>query len=610
MKISRAWLQRYFAEPLPEAEQLADALTFHAFEIESVEAHGADSILDVKVTPNRGHDCLSHRGIAKELSAILDRPMLADPLRGSVDLATPTDRVSVEIGEPALCSRYIAGVMTGITVGPSPAWLREALESVGQRSINNVVDATNYVMFDLGQPLHAFDAARLTAHDGTYAIRVRRAAGGESMRALDGKEYAFTDSMLLITDAHADEPIGIAGVKGGAPAGVTEDTATIIIESADFDGVSVRKTAQALRLRTDASSRFEQGISPEVAAFAMRAAADLIRSIAGGTIEGFVDVYPVPASQRVAHVTTGSVNALLGTSFGDADVADVFRRLGLAHVQTGSAFEVRVPHERLDLSIPEDLAEEVARIAGYEHVAAVELPALPAKPELNRALFRTEHLRRFLASRGFSEVLTSVFADSGEHVVLNKADGVRPFLRSSIQPGLADALARNIRLKDLLGVQQVRLFEIGTVWRDGTEEIVTELAVEPMKKQPGAEDFKRELDEYLATLPEDPEAYPDAGPLPDVRYASFSRFPFIVRDVALWSPAGTDAADVLDIIRAHAGDLLVRSECFDRFEKEGRVSYAFRLVFQSPDRTLFDEDANVRMEAVSAALRAAGYEIR
>src|SRR3989338_5477413 len=248
MKISRSWLQTFFKDPLPEAKTLADALTFHAFEIESIE----NDVLDVKVTPNRGHDCLSHRGIAKELSAILNVPMKGDPLRMEVSLTPTTNEVSVSIDETQLCPRYIAGLIRGAKVGPSPHWLRNFLESIGQKSINNIVDATNFVMFSLGQPLHAFDAGQLSKKEA-YAIGVRRAKVGEKLLALDEKEYVLAENMLVITDRHADAAIGIAGVKGGKPAGISETTTDIIIESANFDGVSTRKTASALKLRTDAS---------------------------------------------------------------------------------------------------------------------------------------------------------------------------------------------------------------------------------------------------------------------------------------------------------------------------------------------------------------------
>lgn len=603
MLISRDWLQTFFNAQLPDAQRLADALTFHAFEIESVE----NDILDVKVTPNRGHDCLCHRGVAKELSAILGLPMTQDPLRVEARLEPKTDAVRVELQEPSLCRRYVAGYMRGVKVGPSPKWLADALESLGQRPINNIVDATNYVMFHLGQPLHAFDADKLTG--GSFSIVVRKAKAGERMRALDEKEYEFTDSMLLITDGNSGEPLGIAGVKGGEASSITSATRDIILESANFDGVSVRKTAQALKLRTDASSRFEQGLSAELPAYGMRAVVELIRSLSGGEIVGFADAYPVAEERRTARVTTRQANAILGTAFKDSDIERALSLLDLSHTQKGEAFEVHVPFERLDLSIPEDLAEEVGRIHGYEHVPSVELPPLPEAPPVNADFARLESVREFLAERGFSEVYTSVFAEKGERIVLNKVDGVRPYLRSDIMAPLNDALEKNVRNKDLLGIKQVKLFEIGTVWKSGQELSAIELAVEKVKGEKSAEEYRAELNAEIGKL--SVKGAVRELPAPSgVRYAPFSRYPFIVRDIALWVPFGTNEQDVLGIIRDRAGTLLVRSALFDRFEREGRVSLAFRLVFQSFDRTLTDDEVNKQMEDIRAALTAKEYEMR
>src|SRR3989344_3013298 len=250
MKISRNWLQNFFDTPLPSAEALAEALTFHAFEIDGIEEKNADYILDVKVTPNRGHDCLSHRGIAAELSAILKLPLnkAKDPFAKTPDFSKKTDAVTVTIENPELCPRYIAGYIKNVSVGPSPEWLKSNLESIGQRSINNVVDATNLVMFNTGQPLHAFDAAKLKTENEKLNIGVRLAREGEEMEALAKKKNALKNSMLVITAG--DRPVGIAGVKGGMADRIDESTKEIVVESATFDGVSIRKSAQALKLRT------------------------------------------------------------------------------------------------------------------------------------------------------------------------------------------------------------------------------------------------------------------------------------------------------------------------------------------------------------------------
>ncbi len=617
MKISRAWLQNYFPtrsgeavgtptpsgvgveSVLPDAAALADALTFHAFEIEGVERLENDDILDVKVTPNRGHDCLSHRGIAKELSAILTLPMKADPLRATPKLEPRTDSVKVEIASP-LCNRFTACHITGVAVGPSPEWLRQALESIGQRSINNIVDATNFVMFDLGQPLHAFDAGKLAAADGNYSLKVRMAEAGERMLALDDKEYAFTDSMMLVTDAHAGVPAGIAGIKGGKPSGVDEHTKDIILEAANFDGVSVRKTASALKLRTDASTRFEQVISPEYAAYGMRAAADLIVSIAGGTIEGFVDEYPRPLPKADVTVALEKINKSLGVTLSTGDVIDVFRRLDLSHVQQGSTFTIHPPFERVDLVIAEDIVEEVGRIVGYDHVAAVELSVSPQKPVVDPLFFATEKIREELIAKGYSEVYTSVFRDTGFRAVANKVDSARPFLRNNLQPSLVEAWIKNSFNRDLLGLSEVKLFEIGTVWKENSEVIVVGTV----------EGKTSNVDREQVVEPIEAETYDDLPTSTTERYKPFSRYPFMVRDIALWVPMGTEPETVLDVIRGESGELLQHSDLFDKFEKNERISYAFRLVFQSFEKTLTDADANAVMEKVNAAVKEKGWEVR
>ncbi len=662
MKISRNWLQTYFENPLPSTEVLSDALTFHAFEIDGVDrvnfAGRPDDVLDVKITPNRGHDCLSHLGVAKELSAILKFPLagvssdlstrslepkLGELGKGSSETLQPQVKPAVRVTlQTSLCRRYVAGHIKNVTVGPLPDTelgrrIKHGLEAVGQRSINNIVDATNYVMFDLGQPLHAFAAEKLvaepirrgltSAEENTYAIAVRAAKDGECLLALDDKSYTLNSSNIVIADDNTGEAIGIAGVKGGKPAGVSESTKEIIIESANFDGVSVRKTAQALKLRTDASARFEQQLSPELAGTAMQAVVDLILQLSpGAEVVGFVDVYPHPQEKKTVSVTTTQVAAVLGDTFGEKEITDSFDRLGFVYKkETTSAtdgkkadtvFTVSVPPERLDITIAEDLIEEVGRIQGYDKVPAVALPAFSKSIEINKNFYWSEKIREYLVSQGFSEVFTSVFADHGERIVLNKVDGVKPYLRSNLADGLAAALEKNIHNKELLGLSQIKLFEIGTVWKGGKEEIVYDIAVEKVKKGKTAEEYKTELDAFVATISDAPTHYDDAPLSTTERYQSFSKYPYIVRDVAFWTPAETDDKKIEEIIKKEAGELCVKISLFDKFEKAAKdgapakTSLAFRLIFQSFDRTLTDDDANAAMEKVYSKLKAEGFEIR
>ena len=617
MKISRNWLQTFFDAQLPDAAALSDALTFHVFEIDGIEKVGSDDVLDVKVTPNRGHDGLCHLGIAKEISAILNIPLKRYPHTMSLDdLKKKTTAVSVVIEDQQLCSRYVAGYIKGVKVGPSPDWLKQNLEAVGQRSINNVVDATNYVMLNIGQPLHAFDAGKLSERgeispdevSPRYAIGVRKAREGEKIIALDEKEYTLSNSMLVITSlaqGHLvqgalvqDVPIGIAGVKGGMPAGITEATTDIIIESANFNGVSVRKTAQALKLRTDASMRFEQVISPELAAYGMRAVVELILKLAGGEVVGFVDEYPVPQNDREVSVSLSLINSVLGAKFSAAEIASVFKRLGFSCAQKGELFTITPPFERLDLVIAEDLIEEVGRIIGYDKIPDIEL-SQPLRPsEVNQNFHAAEKVREELMSQGYSEVFTSVFTEHGDRVIANKVDGVRPYLRNNLTDGLTEAVKKNIPNKDLLGLKEIKIFEIGTIWHKDGEEVVVATAGE--KEKP----VQRQL------VPESAKSYEDLSISATVRYESFSRYPYIVRDIAMWTPAGTDANVVQKLIKENGSELLVRCAKFDEFTKGDKTSYAFRLIFQSFEKTLTDAEVNEIMETVSSVLKGKGFEIR
>src|SRR3989338_3832336 len=559
MKVSKLWLDKFFDAPLPGAQTLADTLTFHAFEIDGVEKVGEDDVLDVKVTPNRGHDCLSHRGIAKELSAVLKLPLTNDPLASRSDLLPKTTEVSIKL-DSRLCKRYIAGYIKGVTVGPSPQWLKARLEAVGQRSINNVVDATNFVMFNTGQPLHAFDAGKL----GSLALGVRLAKDGEVMEALDKKKYTLKDSMLVITAV--DAPVGIAGVKGGMPAAIDEST------------------------------RFEQVLSPELAAYGMQSVVELIQKLAGGELKGYADAYPEPQQPMYANVTVEKINNVLGTHLTGAEVSDAFTRLGLPYKEEAGVFEVRVPFERLDIAIPEDLIEEVARIVGYDKIPATPLPAFSGRVEVNKNFYAAEKAREELTKQGYSEVFTSVFAERGERMVLNTADSVRPYLRDSLVSGLTEAPAKNKPNKDLLGLKEVKLFEIGTVWKGGKEAVLLGTVTE---KQKASEKILE---------PVDAAAYEDLPLSTAIRFEHFSKYPYIVRDVAFWVPKTTELTTELttEFIRKEAGELAQKVTLFDRFEKEGRVSLAYRIIFQSFEKTLTEAEANAAMDKVSAALKAQG----
>ncbi len=603
MKISRKWLQNYFDTELAGVGEIADAYTFHAFEIEET----AGEMLDVKVLPNRSADCLSHRGLAKELSAILDIPLAADPLRTTLPDFPAANSLSVSIEDGSKCLRYMGALVTGVKVGPSPAWLKEALESVGQRSINNVVDATNYVMLNIGQPLHAFDADKLTEKDGACAISVRGAKEGEKITTLSNEEYALSPNILLITDANADAPVALAGIKGGKRAEVTAGTTSLVVESANFEGTLTRRSAQALKLFTDASVRFQNRPSPELAAYGMRDVLALITEIAGGEVVGVFDQYPTRPTVTPVAVTLSRSNGMLGTSYTSDEVSGVFKRLDLPTHVSGETFTVTPPFERVDLVIPEDLVEEVGRIIGYDKIAPTELPPLTATPD--QARYRgIEKMKDQLIEQGYTEVSTQSFAAQGDITLANPLDKAKPALRTSLEENLNEALAKakyNAPLV-LAPKEKPKLFEVGAVFPKEGEYMELRMTerVEAWGDAAGISDnlSVAKLEDYGKDY--EPKRYELSS------YKPFSLYPFITRDIALWVPAGTEASVVEQLIRDNAGELLARFDQFDQFEKEGRISYAFRLVFQSFDRTLTDEEVNGSMSNVTAALTAKGYEVR
>jgi phenylalanyl-tRNA synthetase beta chain len=632
MKVSFEWLQSYFDEKLPNSEQLTEALTFHAFEVETIEQVGDDTAIDLAVLPNRSSDCLSHRGIAREIATLLKRKLKDDPLRKAVTNAPDSNLLEVHVENPELVNRFSAAVINGIEVGESPEWLKKRLKTIGQRPINNIVDATNYVMFNIGQPLHAFDRDKLKEAGGGYAIAVRVGKRDEKITTLTGGTYEVGAKNLLIVDGNADLPIGIAGVKGGNRAEIDAGTKNIIIEAANFNYASVRKTSQELKLWTDASTRFQNQPSAELTLHALREMVALI----GGELEGFVDFYPHKVESSPVLVTVPQINGLLGTDISANEVEKLFQRFDFIYSRDDETFSVTPPFERTDLTIKENVIEEVGRVYGYSHAKAVALPPPAAKPSVNKLFYYADRARALLVEHGFSEVYTHALQPSGEVELSNALAADKPFLRSSLFAGMQASLELNVRNADLLGLEQVRIFEIGTVFHKDGEHTFLALGVKNAKKLKQRESevieemqkhfakefgmpFSKKDDhgvteinftEFVEKLPE-PEDYD--SPITwnkTVEFQPISIYPFVLRDIALWVPNGTKDSDVVATIERTGGELLVRSRLFDQFEKEERTSFAFRLVFQSHEKTLSDEEVNTVMQGISEALAKHGWEVR
>ncbi len=644
MRVSRNWLQRFFASPLPPAQAIADLLTVHSFEIEGVEAHEGDEVIEVDVLANRGSDCLCHRGIAKEIAVMGNIPFKNDPLKEEAHLPfSPDAPCGTVIRAEEGVHRLSAVLIRGVRVGPSPEWLVRLLAAVGQRSINNVVDATNFVMLHLGQPLHAFDAQKLEGE--TKILEARWARAGEEVTVLTGETYTLTEKDLVIADGTSDTALAIAGIKGGAHAEVREDTEDIVVEAANFHYATIRKTAQRIKLHTDASHRFQHQPVPQLTAYALREVIALIRTLAGGTLAGASDTYPHPYHPPQVTFALEDVAALLGAPLGVSEVNEILYRFGWEFQEQRGRYTVATPFERRDLTGPEDVVEEIGRAYGYENITSLPLPPLPHAPHTQKRRYYEERVGTFLAQRGFSEIYTYPLADQGAVALANALAADKNHLRASLLPAMARALERNAYYAPLLGLEVISLFEIGTVWRglrkDGSgaeEEVMLSLGVAFPKKKKGRTPegeisealealaahlgtalpepqwrgaaAELSFDALLDALPE-PDAYEPAGvDSAETRFRPPSPYPFVLRDIAVWVPEGTAAEAVAEIIRRIGGDILVRCDLFDTFPKDGRCSFAFHLVFQSDERTLTDEEVNTIMDRIAAAMVREGWEVR
>ncbi len=639
MKVSHKWLQKYFDKELPSAKELADILTFHAFEIEGLEKVDDDWIIDVDVLPNRSSDCLSHRGIAKEISTLISIPLKEDPLRENLPQHEAVDNFFVDVENKKLCPRYMAGIVRGVTIKESPKWLKEALEAIGQKPINNVVDATNYVMFNLGQPLHAFDLDLLEKNDeDKKGIRVRLAKNGEKITTLSDEVCELRDTHQIITDAVSGEPLAVAGVKGGKKAELTEKTTAVVLESANFDFVNVRKMSQELKLPTEASLRFQNEPSPKLVAFAMRDLITLIKDIAGGELVGVADEFNGDDGENLPiEVSLLDINSLLGTQLTDADVENILIRFEWEFSKSGDDLAITPPWERTDMDIKETIIEEIGRVYGYKNIEAL-LPDVPEeKAKINKRHFYTEKIQNYLFNLGYSEVLTYTLKDKGEVELENPLASDKAFMRTNIKDGILEALELNAQNAPLLGIDAVKIFEIGTVFtKDGERNSLAIGVKAVVGKQTKLENVLREdvklllkeldsnaeikiadgvyeiiLDNIIKLLP-DPTHY--EKPMSwnvDARYSKWSQFPFVLRDIAVWAPKDVPEEDVLKIIQDNGTELLIRTDKFDEFEKDDKISHAWHLVFQSKEKTLTDSEIGEIMKNITDALNAKNsWEVR
>ena len=430
-----------------------------------------DTILDLDITPNRP-DCLSVIGIAREIAALTGNKVHIPEVQCQ-ELEEAIDSfASVEILEPDLCPRYCASLLTGIKVTSSPQWLQRRLLACGMRPINNIVDVTNYVMLEYGQPLHAFDYNEIRGKQ----IIVRRAGNGETITTLDGVEQTLNLNILVIADK--ERAIAVAGIMGGSDTEVTENTTTVLIESANFNQAVIHRGSLGLRLGSEASLRFEKGLSRDLPLVALKRATQLMTELAGGKVaKGIIDVYPGKQQREPVLLPVADIKRLLGVELEVSEIAETLELLGFGCRQTesNSQVQVDVPWWRTDVSCAADLAEEIARIIGYDKIPTTMLSSQLPRHEPVPMLSLRRQLRGILVGCGFQEVLTYSLTSlemlgrlSPElrmigptpMKVANPMSREQEYLRTSLRAGLLSVLARNERYQE----DDIRLFEIGKVF--------------------------------------------------------------------------------------------------------------------------------------------------
>ncbi len=622
-----------------------------------------DTILDIEVGANRP-DCLSLIGIARECAASL-RKSVTMPDTGFTELGgSISDYVSVEVKDTDLCERYIARAIKNVKIGPSPKWLRDRLTTAGVRSINNIVDITNFVMLETGQPMHAFDHKDIRGGK----IVVRRAQAGETIVTLDGKERALGTDMLLICDAQG--AIGIAGVMGGENSEIKETTTTVIFESAKFKQGNVRRTARGLGLQTESAMRFSKGVDAAGCKTAIDRALHLVELLgAGEVVSGEIDILSADVSPRKVVTTAAKINAKLGTDLAPEAMAELLERVFIRTALSGDTLTCEIPSFRGDITIGEDIAEEVARMYGYDNIPTVSMVGDVQRGVISEDEKGIDKARSLLCGMGCFESVTYSFGSMADIEklgvkklcnavkIINPLGDDQAYMRTSPIPDMLKVVANNINKK----ISDIRLFESGRIYipsedakelpeehkyicialcgdedfftlKGVIENLVEAFGVKQIHYMPEAETYfhpGRKASVYAngSKVGEMGEIHPDVagafgisrrvyladlslralcGEADDVvKYEPLPKFPAVERDIALIVNNDVLSGSLLDCIRENGGEFFESASLFDVYTGgklgEGKKSLAYNIIFRAKDRTMLDEEANAARDAIVAA---------
>jgi len=672
MRFTYSWLKEYIDVKL-KPKELAEKLTMAGLEIEAVSQADGEWVFEAEVTTNRP-DWLNIIGIAREVAAITDEKMAAT--KAGQHSSASTGRAAqpksaanciIQVLDKQSCPRYTGRIITGVKVAPSPEWLVKRLKSIGVRSVNNIVDITNFVLFETGQPLHAFDFDKLSGG----RIIVRRAKGNEQIVTIDGVTRKLDLSMLVIADENA--PVAIAGIMGGKGTEVTESTKTILLESAYFDPAITRKVSRCLGLGSDSSYRFERGVDLAGVKTASDRASALIAAIAGGLTGKIIDIGKKSITQANVLVNFQKVNDVLGTNVPTKEISRILKALGLKSGKTSKAGAVfTIPSWRRDLKKEEDLIEEIIRIYGYDKICTDSV-FIPMQPDLARIISDT------LVSFGLNEAITYSLVDKVLDDIFQPAPLVAAIkiknplssdfavLRRNIIAGILNAAKWNLNRN----INDIKLFEIGPVyhsekldrqeenhiviclsgtrrdnWQDGvnpvdfyylkgiTDSLFKKLGVSNYDIKPGQSGIFQAEQSAEIMIKGEPAGFlgkVEKGLLKKIdidkdcfvcqinmdilvkhvelkkRFTALPKFPVVYRDISTLAKIETPLGDIVNMIKETAGDIIKEIKLFDVYKGEqipkGHRSLIFRLTYQSFDKTLTDKEVEIIHSGIISALK-------
>lgn len=630
MFISYSWLKSYIPE-IPKPEVVEDLIIFHVCEIEDTEKlQNGDTIFDLKILPDRAHDLLSHQGVAREIASLLGLEFKLPEYKIPNSKNT---NLQIEI-QTENCGRYMGRIVRNIKVEPSPEWMVKYLEAIGQRSINNIVDATNIVLFDCGQPIHAFDLKKIShplalagsphqAGGEEIRIVVRNAKDGDTLELVGSEKLkaSLKETDVVVTDG--EKNLAIAGVKGGLDSGISDTTTDILIEVANFNAVSVRKTARRLGIQSDASKRFENDLSSILCDFAMNEISALILEMCStAKFEEIKDVYNNKPEVKKISFTTSYISKSLGVKITEDEIEKILKNYHYEFSHKSDLWQIVVPFMRLDITGAHDMVEEIGRVYGYGKINS-QIPSAPSGQQDNLTWVKICLAKQKLVQDGYKEVMNYVFRDNGEVEVLASASD-KKFLRTNLSDGLKESIKLNTTNLPLLDADEVKVFEVGAIFTKDGEEIrvaygdkkeIKEMSLEEFIEGEHLENYEELFFLRRSSHFSRKKVLPLESPRQDLEerkiFKPWSVYPFMVRDIAVWVPQGVEPEILVDIYKSFGTELLMKEpKLFDSFTKNDKTSFAYRLVFQSNDRTLTDEEINEIMLNITLKIKSLGFEVR